>query len=220
MKTVLCLSLASLLILGTRADAQQAVPLPMEERLEQVEQHLVRLLDEVRAIRKGMKSSGSTRGASADPAAQPEMQQGCRARVYVRTGGANINSPPAPKAAPSDERVEAGSQFNPMQQSQAAGYHYQTTAATIVWEGFFLVEESGVYEFLYDTGYGAAQVGPKVLSAMGEKSVRLDLTPGYWPIKVYCGNNAGEGLSLRVKRSGLDPVQLTPGSLWTPKDTP
>ncbi|MBL9131713.1 MAG: hypothetical protein JNG86_10970 [Verrucomicrobiaceae bacterium] len=213
------LCVVSLLLVHAPLSAQQpSAGLPAEERLARVEEQLARLLDEVRAIRKEIGGSGAarSRGASA-PAEEVEMQQGCQAKTYVRTGGADVFSLPAPKATPSDERLEAGPQFSPSLQSKAAGYEPYNTAATIVWEGFIKVEEADVYEFLFDTAVGAAQVGPKVLSARGEKSVRLDLKPGYWPVKIHCGNSVGNTLEFRVKRSGHDPVMLTPGSLWTPK---
>lgn len=201
-------------------NAQQVAQLPAEERLARVEEQLARLLEEVRAIRTelGKSSPGGARSrGAATTSAIDDMQQGCVAKTYVRTGGADVFSLPAPKASPSDQRLEAGSQFSPTQQAKAAGYESYNTAATVVWEGFFKVEEADVYEFLYDSAIGAAQVGPKVLSARGEKSVRLDLKPGYYPVKIHCGNSVGNNLEFRVKRSGLDPVLLTPGSLWTPK---
>ncbi len=202
---------------------EPATSLPAKERLALVEEQLTKLLEEVRSIRTeldGKKGSGTgTRGA-ATPTAETEMQQGVIAKTYVRTGGADINSLPAPKATPSDERLEAGSQFSAMNQSQAAGYNFNTTAATIVWEGYFKVEEADVYEFLFSSGFGAVQVGPKVLSYQGEKSVRLDLKPGYWPVKIHGPNNVYDAIGFRVKRSGLDPVFITPGSLWSPKTAP
>lgn len=218
MTTPFQLFFCGLLLVATASlRAQQAAPLPAEERLARVEEQLTRLLDEVRAIRKELGGSGDTQSRGASTSAAPmEMQQGCVAKTYVRTGGVDVFSLPAPKASPSDERLEAGPQFSPLQQAMAAGYE-SNTAATVVWEGFFKVEEADVYEFLYDSAVGAAQVGPKVLSLRGEKSVRLDLKPGYWPVKIHCGNAVGNTLEFRVKRSGLDPVTLTPGSLWTPK---
>ena len=220
---LLRLGIAISLTVSPLTAQEPATTLPAKERLALVEAQLARLLEEVRSIRTeldGQKASGpGTRGAAA-PTAEAEMQQGVMAKTYVRSGGADIYSLPAPKATPSDVRLEAGTQFSAMSQSQAAGYHFQTTAATIVWEGFFKVEEADVYEFLFGSSFGAVQVGPKVLSYQGEKSVRLDLKPGYWPVKIHCGNNMSDPISFRVKRSGLDPVFITPGSLWAPKSAP
>lgn len=215
------LCLVSLLGISLPLAAQQpSATLPTEERLALVEEQLGKLLEEVRGIRAELTQSGEgshrTRGASPSENAA-EMQQGCVVKTYVRTGGADAFSLPAPKATPSDERLEAGTQFNALQQSRAAGYESYNTATTIVWEGFFKVEEADVYEFLYDSNAGAAQVGPKVLSASGERSVRLDLKPGYWPVKIHCANQFVHALEFRVKRSGLDPVRITPGGLFSPK---
>jgi hypothetical protein len=197
-------------------NAQQ--PLSPEERLARLEEQAATMLTEIRQLRKDLSvSSNGTRGLSVAPAPS-EMQPGVLAHVYVRTGGANTYSPPPPKATPSDSRVSAGDVFDSRTQAKASGYDGQPS--TIVWEGFFKVEEAGVYEFMLDSRTAIANIGPKTLSIQGEKSVRLDLTPGYWPVKLMDGIRSGYAsykIVLRVKRSGLDPIQLTPGSLWTPK---
>jgi len=196
--------------------AQQA--LSPEERLARLEEQAATLLTEIQQLRKDLSaSSNSTRGLSDSPAPQ-EMQPGVLANVYVRTGGANTFSPPPPKATPSDTRVSAGNVFDSRTQAKASGYDDQP--ATIVWEGVFKVQEAGIYEFMLDSRTAIVNIGPTTLSSRGEKSVRLDLNPGYWPVKLMDGIRSGYAsykIVLRVKRSGLDPIQITPGSLWTPK---
>jgi hypothetical protein len=207
----------TLLIHGV-APAQQ--PLSPEERLARLEEQAAALLEEIRQFREEMKKTpgGATRGLSEAAAATPEMQLGVQAKVYVRTGGADTFSPPPPKSTPSDVRVNAGNVFNSRTQAKASGYDGQP--ATIVWEGFFKVDQAGVYEFMLESRTAIVNIGPKTLSNKGEKTVRLDLKPGYWPVKIMDGirsSHASYDVILRVKQSGLDPVIITPGSLWTPK---
>ncbi|MBL9131712.1 MAG: hypothetical protein JNG86_10965 [Verrucomicrobiaceae bacterium] len=215
MRSILASLIAIIVAAASPAFAQQ--PLSPEERLARLEQQAAALLAEIQQFRKEMKSSGGTRGASESSAA-PEMQPGVLAHVYVRSGGADTFSPPPPKSTPSDTRVNAGNVFNSRVQAKASGYDGQP--ATMVWEGFFKVEEAGIYEFMLESRTAIVNVGPKTLSNKGEKSVRLDLKPGYWPVKFMDGIRGGHAsydVLLRVKQSGLDPVVITPGSLWTPK---
>ena len=211
--------LIALLILTTITGVQAQQVLSPEERLARLEQLAVTLLEDIRQIRADMnqKPGSSTRGLPEAPSA-PEMQPGVLAKIFVRTGEVDPYSPPPDKASPSDTRLHAGSSFNPGGQAKAAGYGGQMV--TVVWDGFFKVEEAGVYEFLLESRYATAQIGPKSLNSRGEKTVRLDLKPGFWPIMLRDGVQARRYTSdviLRVKRSGLDPVAITPGSLWTQK---
>lgn len=205
--------------LSSSAFAQQ--PLSPEERLARLEEQAAALLGEIRQFREEMKKApgGTTRGIS-EASATTEMQPGVQAKIYVRTGGADTFSPPPPKSTPSDVRVNAGNVFDTRTQAKASGYDGQP--ATVVWEGFFKVETAGVYEFMLESRTAIVNVGPKTLSGKGEKSVRLDLNPGYWPVKLMDGIRSGHAsydVILRVKQSGQDPVTLTPGSLWTTKTT-
>ncbi|MBE7495320.1 MAG: hypothetical protein HS117_10255 [Verrucomicrobiaceae bacterium] len=218
MKTLSCPVLWTVLVVSLHTVSLAQQPLSPEERLARLEQQAAALLAEIQQFRKDMKPAGGTRGAAESPAA-PEMQPGVLAHVYVRTGGANTFSPPPPKATPSDTRVNAGNVFDSRTQAKASGYDGQP--ATIVWEGFFKVEEAGIYEFMLESRTAVVNIGPKTLSSKGEKSVRLDLKPGYWPVKIMDGIRSGHAsydVLLRVKQSGLDPILLTPGSLWTPKN--
>lgn len=215
MKSILSSLIAIVLAAVNPAFAQQ--PLSPEERLARLEQQAATLLAEIQQFRKDMKSSGGTRGAS-EPSVATEMQPGVLAHVYVRTGGADTFSPPPSKSTPSDTRENTGNVFDSRTQARASGHDGQP--ATIVWEGFLKVEESGIYEFMLESRTAIVNVGPKTLSGKGEKSVRLDLKPGYWPVKLMDGIRDGYAsydVLLRVKQSGLDPVVITPGSLWTPK---
>lgn len=215
MKSSLASLIAIIITVASPAFAQQ--PLSPEERLARLEQQAAALLAEIQQFRKEMKPAGGTRGAAESPAA-PEMQPGVLAKIYVRTGGADQYSPPPDKATPSDSRLHSDSKFNALLQSKAAGYLNQ--AVTVVWEGFYKVEESGVYEFMLESKSATVQLGPKSLNARAEKAVRLELQPGFWPILVRDGVQPGRGgidVNLRVKRSGFDPVSISPGSLWTPK---
>ncbi len=203
--------------------AQSVRTLSPDERLARLEQQAAALLEEIRQFREEMKrapSNGSSTRGITEPAT-PEMQPGVTASIYVRTGGADPFSPPSDQASPSDKRLHVGTGFHASTQAKAAGYDGQEV--TVVWEGFFKVEDAGVYEFMLEGRSVTAQVGPKSLNARGEKTVRLDLKPGYWPIQLRDGvqvRRYSNSISFRVKRSGLDPVVITPGSLWTPKASP
>ena len=222
MKTIASSVIALLLVTAPRALSQQAVPLSPDERLSRMEQQAAALLEEIRKFRaeaKAEPTTGGTRGVS-EPAKR-EMQPGVLANVYVRTGGADTYTPPPSDATPSDKRVTAGSHFNVKEHAKSAGYDRQPV--TVVWEGYFKVEAAGVYEFLLDSTTAVVNIGPKTLTKKGEKSVRLDFEPGYWPVKISNGARQGfvsPDVVLKVKRSGLDPTLITPGSLWTPKTSP
>lgn len=192
-----------------------------EERLGRLEEQLAAMLEEVRALRKEAKSGG-LKPKGAEPSGDPAMQPGMLAKSYVRTGQADAASPPPPKATPSDERHNSSPSFNAVAVARAAGYE-QGTSVTVVWEGFFKVEESDNYEFIIQSRYygvsGILEVDSQVITThKGENSVRIKLDKGYWPIKLTSPAIYSGELEVKVKRSGFDPVPLLPGGLWTPKN--
>ncbi|MCP5560328.1 MAG: hypothetical protein H7A55_21470 [Verrucomicrobiaceae bacterium] len=206
--------LLSLGILASTAIGADPLPAPRpspQERLNRVEEQMALLLEELRSIRRDL-DAGAVSGSTAAEA--PAMIPGCIAKTYVRTGGANITSAPPAKATPSDERAVTGDSFDAARHRSAVGYG--DDRVTVLWEGFFLVTEKDTYEFIFGGRQGSVRVGGQIISSK-EKSVRLELPPGYHPIQVMdymMGMVKYPSPSLTVKRSGLDPIPLTPGSLW------
>ena len=210
-RSIILLTLATCITAAIGADSLPASKPSPQERLNRVEEQMALLLEELRSIRRDLDAGGGGGSATAE---EPKMVPGCIAKTYVRTGGADIASPPPAKTTPSDERMVTGDHFDAARHRSAAGYG--DDRVTVLWEGFFLVTEKGTYEFLFGGRQGSVRVGGQIISSK-EKSVRLELPPGYHPIQVMdymAGMVKYPSPTLSVKRSGLDPIPLTPGSLW------
>ena len=216
-KTALALILLSSCKLGAD-DSPSSRPISPEERLSRIEGQIAVLLEEVRALRREINGGVKPQGPGGSVAMEETMVLGCVVKTYVRTGGADIASPPPPKATPSDERPDSGTQFSARAQAAAAGYENQPV--TVIWDGYLKVEEKDVYEFIFTGVQGTIRIGRDIISQK-ETSTRLELTPGYWPIQVldyyYVRNFSSQWPSFSVKRSGLDPLPMNPGTLWTPE---
>lgn len=218
---LLTLPLALCLVAQDKSDVISSNP-SVDERLARLEEQAAGLMRSIAELRNELKAPSTN--------SRP-MMKGVRVKTYVRTRGSDPSTPPGNDMTPNDSRVSTASSFDGPGHTQAAGYT-MNDAISLFFEGYVKVETAGAHEFLLvaDPSYvglfsigGYAIVGGHTLSGDGERSVRLNLEPGYHQVQIYGWNKNSRFPNftppvLRIKESGRAPRTITPADLWTPDD--